>query len=757
MLGTFFNLKDARASYYSRCRMGDLWVDLKKAPVSTVENLNEITGISEIRSRITFPVVVDLEDVEKPLSGKVISMPEIREPVINDIILKRGSYFSLDKRNEVIVSEKFAKARNINPGSFIHLVLNGQRKKLFVTGTAICSEFIYLTPPGSIVPDNDGYGVFWIKRRYAEDLFGFHGACNSIVGLLTPEARKNPKGTMDQIQLQLEPYGVFTKTLLKNQYSNLTVNSEMSGLKTQATFLPIIFMGVAALTINVLMIRMAEQQRTIIGTLKALGVRNRDIRAHFLKFGLFVGLAGGLAGCVLGYFIASGMMVMYKQFFSFPRLENHLYPELMLAGIFISVFFAVLGTLRGVRTMMRLSPAEAMRPNPPTSTGKMILENWSFFWNRLDFRWQMVLRGIFRNKGRTVIGIFAAMFGGGILFLALGMSDSFKYMLFFEYEKILRCDYIISLRNEADYGAFFEVRRLPGVSRVEPQLMVPCHLINRNHSKKISITGIVPDSRLTVPRDKNGDAVRVPEVGFLINKRLANELHVTRGDYLTMIPVKGLKTPRQVVVAGIVETTFGLVVYADYNYLNKLINQTDALTSFQILGKLNEQEKKNLFSKVKRYPDLGSLSEINDMKKKMSKEFIQSMSFFTLVMVFFAGIIFFGSILNSTLISIAERQREIATFRVLGYQPFEVGQIFLRENFLINTLGALLGLPLGYLMLYGMAVQYQNDMFSMPCVVYPETWFYTPVIAIGFIIGAYFIIQRVINRMDWPEALKMKE
>jgi putative ABC transport system permease protein len=126
-------------------------------------------------------------------------------------------------------------------------------------------------------------------------------------------------------------------------------------------------------------------------------------------------------------------------------------------------------------------------------------------------------------------------------------------------------------------------------------------------------------------------------------------------------------------------------------------------------------------------------------------------------MIIFAGVIFFGSILNSALVSLAERQREIATFRVLGYQPLEVGEIFLRETMLVNMVGALLGLPLGYYMLWGMCLQFQNDMYSVPSVIYPMSWIYTLIWAFVFVLGAYFIIQRSINRMDWSEALKMKE
>ncbi len=165
MLSTFNNLEKARSSYYSQCRMADFWIDLKKAPLSEVKLLLEQEGISEIRDRISFPVIVDLAEVDRPISGHLLTLPAHPEPIINNIVVERGSYFSEKRRDEVIISEKFARARNIEMGSYIYLVLNGQRKKLFVVGTAMSSEYMYLTPPGSIASNPSEYGLFYVKRE----------------------------------------------------------------------------------------------------------------------------------------------------------------------------------------------------------------------------------------------------------------------------------------------------------------------------------------------------------------------------------------------------------------------------------------------------------------------------------------------------------------------------------------------------------------------------------------------------------------
>ena len=176
--------------------------------------------------------------------------------------------------------------------------------------------------------------------------------------------------------------------------------------------------------LNVLMIRISEQQRTIVGTLKALGYFNKQIFWHYIKFGVIVGAVGGIAGCLLGYWISGSMTSLYKGFFEFPRLTNQLYPGIMISGEAISLIFAVLGTVHGVKLITKLNPAEAMRESAPAVGGSVFLERWKWFWSQLDFRWQMILRGLLRNKSRTLIAIFAGALGASIVVMALGLSNS---------------------------------------------------------------------------------------------------------------------------------------------------------------------------------------------------------------------------------------------------------------------------------------------------------------------------------------------
>lgn len=757
MLSASRNLHIAKTDYYSSCRMADFWIDLKKGPVQEVERLAAVPGVSEIRDRIQFRVVLDLPDSPKPVGAMVISMPDQREPVINNFIIRKGTYFTHGRSNEVIVSEKFAEARGIEPGDEITAVLNNQRKELIVAGTAISAEFVYMSSPGSMVDEPESYGLMYIKRSFAEDVFGFNSACNSVVGLLAPEARKNVKGIVEELSRRLEPFGVFVSLPRSEQFSAMVLDGEMKGLQSMAVTLPSFFLIVAALVLNVLMIRLAEQQRTVIGTLKALGYGNRELMFHFLKFAAAAGFAGGIMGCLLGYWLGGAITGMYLEYFSFPKLVNRFYPGLALAGVTISVVFSILGTIKGVRQVINLEPAEAMRTAAPPVGGQVFLEKWRAFWLSLDAQWQMIIRGILRNKRRTLVAVFAAALGSSIVVLAFGFVDSIDRMVELQFDRNLRSDYHLTFNKEMSIDCVDEIRRLPGVIHAEPVFNVPCTFQVGNRTKKGAVMGIINSSKLTDPLDEQGRTVEVPSRGLLMADRLMERLGIKAGDYVDILPVKGEKIMRKVPVVREVAGIMGLVVYADYRWLNRIVGEQSSVSEVRVLVRHNNDEKRIFMARIKAMPGLETVSDLRQQKEALQRQMDGAMRSTAMVMIVFAAVIFLGTILNGALIAISERRREMATFRTMGYYEFEVGRLFLRENMVNNVIGALLGLPLGRAMIIGAMKGVATDAYAFPATIEPISYVYTIALTVLFVLMSQFIVVRSLRAQNWVEALSLKE
>jgi len=773
MGSAYNNLGEARRKYYADCRMADFSIELKKVPLAELDALAELPGVSEIRPRIQFPATVDLdsalaqrtgpglaaalEKAGKPINGLVLSLPDQRRAVINDVMLRRGGYFTETRANEVIVNDAFARQHDLRPGQTIHLVLNNRRQELYVVGTAISCEFVYLLGPGAIMPDPEHFGVFYLKQSYAEDVFDFDGAANQVVGLLAPAARDRPRTVLRQAEDLLSPYGVFSTTPRADQPSNKYVTQEIEGLRSFGLVMPVMFFSVAALVLNVLLTRLAEQQRTVVGTLKALGYSDWQVFGHFLKFGMAVGLVGGLLGGGLGYVIAHYWTILYRQFFEFPDLNNRFYPGLQATGLLISVGFAVLGSLRGTRAVLKLRPAEAMRPKPPKQGGAVMLERVGWFWNRLGSGWRMVLRGVIRSRMRTAAGIFAAAMGASILVCGFMMIEATFYLVDFQFKWLLRSDVDLAFKDERGADALLEAARLPGVDRAEPLLNVGCTFFNGPYRRKGGITGLAPDATLTVPRDRDAKAIRIPSAGLAMSRKLAELLHLKRGDLVSFRPVKGLRQVHRVPVVAISDGYLGTSVYTDIHYLSGLIGEELAVTGVQLATDRDPAHTAALNRQLKRMPALQAVNTRADLLGSLEKYLLDVIWYMVLLLALFAGILFFGSILNSSLVSLAERQREVATLRVLGYGPWQIGSLLLRESMIVTLVGTVLGMPIGYGLSVLVSMAYDTEMFRFPVVSSAATWIWTAVLAVLFALLAHLCVQRSVHRMDWLEALQAKE
>jgi len=773
MGSAYNNLNEAKRRYYVQCRTADFSIELKKVPLAELAPLAELPGVAAIRPRIQFPATVDLdaaladrtgpglwaaaESAAGPLNGLVLSLPDRRQPIVNDVVLRQGSYFTDARKNEVLVNDAFARHHRLRPGQWIHLVLNNRRQELFIVGTAISSEFVYLLGPGAITPDPEHFGVFYLKQSYAEDVFDFNGAANQVVGLLSPEVRDHPGALLRRMEDLLAPYGVFTTTPLADQPSNKYLSQEIRGLRSFGVIMPLIFFAVAALVLNVLLSRLADQQRTVVGTLKALGYSDGQIFVHFLKFGLAVGLAGGVLGCGVGYWFAGRWTLLYRKFFEFPELENHFYFGLQATGLILSALCAVMGSLRGTRAVLKLQPAEAMRPKPPKQGGAVLLERVGWFWKRLSSGWRMVLRGAIRNRLRTGAGIFAAMMGGSILVSGLMMIEATYYLIDFQFKYILRSDFDLAFKDEHGEAALLEAARLPGVDRAEPLLNVGCTFFNGPHRKRGVVTGLVPGATLTVPRDVDARAIRIPSAGLAMSRKLAELLHLKRGDLVSFCPVKGLRRTYQVPVVEISEGYLGTAVYADIYYLSGLIGEELALSGVQLATDQDPAHTAALYRQLKQMPALQGVTSRADMIENLQESLTDLMWVFIVILLLFAGVVFFGSILNSSLVSLAERGREVATLRVLGYGPWQLGSLLLRESLIVTLVGTVLGMPLGYELTVLIAMFYDTEMFRFPVVYSAGTWIWTAAAAVTFALLAHGLVQWTIHRMDWLEALQAKE
>lgn len=747
------NLESALARYYARCHLADVWIDLKKAPVLEVRERLQMPGIAEVVPRVTSLVSVDLSSVDRPVSGQLISLPE-RPARLNDLILVRGSWPDPGGDDELLVIQQFAVAHGLDPGDELHLILNNRRQAFRISGIVLSAEFVYLMSPGSIVPASEHFGVFYMPERAAADVFDFEGACNSVLLRLDPKVADAPRVLLDAIERSLTPFGVLAVTPRREFPSHWFISDELKQLGTTGLILPTIFLAVAVLVLNILIIRLVEQQRTIIGILKAFGYTNGQIRSHFLKFALTIGFLGGAIGAILGFVLSAGLTMLYREFYVFPDLVNSLSAEAHLVGFALAIGASGLGAVRGAGLAVRLHPAEAMRPKPPPMNRAVLLERFSFIWGQLDLGWRMVLRGLARQRARSAAGLLAALLASAIMLTSLGMQDALRFIVKFQFNEVQRADAGLVFHGEKPFGVVREVGALPGVDHVEPVLEVACSFVHGWRTRRGGITGIVPGSRLTVPRDRTGRAVPIPDDGLMMTRALADELQLRIGDLVTIKPVRGQQESFTMPLVSVVDSYLGLAAYANFYSLNRAIGEWDSVSSVSIALNRDESSSSRFARAVKGVPAVQSVNLVREQKREF-EALLATSNISISVLILFAGVIMFGSLCTGALITLSERQREIATLRTLGYHEREISRLFLRENLFLNLTGAMLGLPLGYALLILMSVAYQTEAFRIPVRVEEKTWLLTLLLAMCFTFFAQVFVRRAIRRLPWRQVLNV--
>lgn len=753
-LSLYFNMELSRRSYYAQCRLADFWVRVERLPVTELNRLQKISGISELRGRISQHLTIDLPNVKQPLSGTLVSLPADPKPVINNIVMRRGSYFTGLRRDEVIVNDAFARKRGLKPGDHLYVLLNDRRHEVVVIGTAISAEFAFTLAPGSIVPDIGSYGVLYVTHEFAEDIMNLNGATNEIVGLLTPEFRQYSQVVLRQLEQQIRRHGEPTTTPRSQQLSHSQIDTAIQQLQALSLIAPPIFLGAAALILDVLMKRIAEQQRTTVGTLKAIGRGNHELVWHFMKFGIVVGVVGGVLGALLGYWLAGVLLDLYEQFIEMSRMVNRPYPWLIATSILLSVLFAVIGTIRGVVAIMRLNPSEAMRPKPPASARQSLLEQWRWLWTKLGFRWKMVLRGLVRHPTRVITGIFCALVGTTLIVMALAVNDATDELVYFTFDKMMVSDFDLAFQSELEFGAFLEARRLPGVEYAEPLLNLPCAIHHQHRSKDTAVIGIVPTARLTVLRDFEGQRVVLPDHGLVFTEQLADMLSVTSGDVVSVVFKKGERRRIQVPVVMVIQSYTGASAYAQFDYLNRLIGEVSSVNRVQV--EFDPSKLDSFYGAIKTLPKLQGFSALHEQRAFL-QALVKQNKASNQVQILFAGLLFAGSVITASLVSLAERRQEIATFRVLGYREREIGTIFFLECMILNGAGILIGLPTGYYLGKWVVDVSATEQMQLPYLVTNKSWFIAIGLGVIFTALANYPVHRAIKTMDWMNALNVQE
>lgn len=533
--------------------------------------------------------------------------------------------------------------------------------------------------------------------------------------------------------------------------SDSTIVEKLSGL------FPIFFFLIAALVCSTTMTRMIDDERTQIGTLRALGYSRGSILAKYL---LYSGSAAAL-GCGIGYFAGGYVFPLviwtaYGMLYNIPGFILSYDPVLFVIALAASLLCSAGTTYLALRIEMQSTPANLIRPKTPAAGKRIFLERITPLWKRLKFLHKVSLRNIFRFKKRMIMMILGIAGCTALVLTGFGIHDSVANIANFQFDDIQKYD--VSAQ-------FSDTLTEDKIQEVEDDHKSELDAATAVQMTSGEVTGDITKSVYIVASDdpaitdifdlhKDGETVPYPGNGeVLLTEKLAELIDVKIGDTVTVSVSDTEKAALK--VTGLVENyvqnylymtgeTYAMVADKGYEPKTLLLRVNDSADEYALSAALSNTD------------GVSSVSVVTDTRN-MIDQMMQSLNYVVALVLLSAGALAFIVLFNLGNINLTERVREIATIKVLGFHARETGAYVFRENIILSMMGIVVGLPLGVILHTFVLMQIRIDMVSFKDVIAPVSFLLTVVMVVLFTIITDLVMRKKIAKIDMAESLKSIE
>lgn len=751
--GTYDSLLWSRDAYYDRYRFADVFAHAERAPEATARRIEAIPGVAVVETRISEEVSVPLEGMERAAYARLLSTPAHRESLTNALYLRSGRMPERGHDDEVVILDAFASAHGLQPGHRLPVVVGGALRQLQVVGIALSPEFVYAIRPGAMADDPARYAVLWMDRVALASPFKLDGAFNDVTIRLQPGA--SAPSVLAAVDRILAPYGGDGAIARSNQISNHILTGELGQLAALAGMVPLVFLGVAAFLINMVLARLVALQRGEIATLKAVGYSNREVATHYLGLVAVVMVPGALLGVVGGLGLGRLVLDLYRGIFRFPDLSFRMSVSLVVAALLSSTLAAVVGALFAVRSAAKMPPAEAMRPPAPAHYRRGLFERLGLA-ALAGTAGMMVLREIERRPLRTLLS--ATGIAGAVALIILGHfgMDSLDNYLEATFRREQRQNLALTFVHPEPPRVVETLARLPGVLSAEGIRAVPVRIRHRHRARDSVFMGLPDHGSLRRLVGRGGQVVDVPADGVVLTKTLAEVLELHVGDRPDIELREGERALVHPVVTGLVDESVGLQVYARAPLLSKLEGDMGAVSS--VLLSVDPRAMHAVEERLRRAPDVIDVSDVSADVERLRDMNGAAMDVWTIVSITLSAAVVFGVVYNNARIALAMRSRDLASLRVLGFSRSEISAI------LIGGLAVevAIAIPIGFVLGRAWAELFftrgvDRETFRFQVLVEGRTYLLAAAVAALAAAASALWVRRSLDRLDLIEVLKTRE
>ena len=552
-----------------------------------------------------------------------------------------------------------------------------------------------------------------------------------------------------------------------DRYSNAGYSSFIQDTQSIANIgqvFPIVFFIVAVLISLTSMTRMVEEQRTQIGTLKALGYNKLQIASKYIIYASLACIIGSVLGMAVGFpLLPKIIWEMYSIMYDIEEIKisfNALYG----IGGFLLISLCIIGaTLYAVLRELNNMPATLMRPKAPKKGKRVILEKIPFIWKRLSFSRKVTVRNIFRYKKRFLMTIIGILGCTALMLTGFGIKDSITAIMPNQFEKVFEYDMQVTLKSElTDEQLQTCKQNLEGKDEVEK--VIETYMTSgtaKNNDNEEDVQIVIPKNEsdlegiINLNDLETGERTNLKENEICITDKLAQLLGVKAGDTITIKDSDNQE--KQIKISNVVENYIMHYVYMSKStYENLYGNSYKTNVLLTKNQDMTEEQEETLAADIINQNEVASISRMSIMMNTYD-ETLKSMNYVVVILIVSAGLLAFVVLYNLSNVNISERIRELATIKVLGFYDKEVYDYVARETTILTIIGIALGLIGGYFLCHFIMGTCEINMLRFSKAIKPISYVYSALLTILFTIIVNIVTYFALKKIDMIESLKSVE
>lgn len=734
------NLSDYSKAYFKEHNLSDLNVYYNQISKQDVESLSQIQGINKIEGRYTLEATQVFEDLKATI--KIHSIPANNE--INTPTIIEGRIPT--QQNELLLDSHYAKEHQYQVGDPIQISLNDKNATFTISGLGENVEYAKKNE----IQDHKAFGVAYIAEAAVSQIAGSLNYNEILI-----DAKESYD--IDQLGQTIETHSKelsYVNQISKERtfsYSQLQRTIHNNNLMSKV--IPLVLFIIEAIILFLTMSRIIDSQRNQVGTMKALGVKNRNIMLHYMGYPVLVGIIGSILGCIAASSVFIPLIkASNAKAYSLPDISFTLSLTSVIPPILFSSAFGILSCYLSGRAILRESAAQAMRPKPPKKMKKLLVERIPGIWNHISYNYKLILRNIFLNKPKAIASSVGVVVSTVLLITAFGTQTALQQVAD-QIEKVNTYD----LRVDYASGSAPETLQLPAGMKSSYDLSTfPVEFIKGDDNKNATLVVTEKENNLIRFFDEKGNRVSLKDGGVLVPQSYADNYRIAEGDSIQ------IKFTAPEFVNKTVEMK---VLQISTQYSNPSFYITPAyLESFGIDYKptslLVESNSAADLPSVRHFfeqdQQVDTIADKVDLKKS-AQYILKQNSFIFIMFIISAVVLSFGAIYTISSINIYERNRELATLKVLGYPKPKINRLIFFENIILTTFAVLVALPIsGYM--YDLVVKALSSAHQqIPDRVNLFVMLIAVILAFVLTILSNLLLRRKVSHINMIESLKSIE